>query len=223
MVLPKVEQQIAAIQQEMVDNAALWANLRWRELGEKSAGYLQRTATQRQNQRLILSLQHPINNQVVTTTQDIQSAARSFYNTLYTPDPVDQDSINHLLNYIPSTCTLNHHDCDNLTTNFTIEDLIDGAKRTPSKSSPGLDGLPYEVWYLVLQHPEYQELACSIYNAALTDAIYPPSWSKTAVTLLPKKGDLTSLHNWRPISLINTNAKIFTRLLNARLCYINRN
>lgn len=41
--------------------------------------------------------------------------------------------------------------------------------------------------------------------------------SETCITLLPKKGDLTSLKNWRPISLINTDAKIFTRLLNSRL------
>ncbi|KAG1311701.1 hypothetical protein G6F62_014380 [Rhizopus arrhizus] len=43
------------------------------------------------------------------------------------------------------------------------------------------------------------------------------------MTLLPKKGDLTSLKNWRPISLINTDAKVFTRLLNARLMpHLNR-
>jgi len=37
------------------------------------------------------------------------------------------------------------------------------------------------------------------------------------MTLLPKKGDLSNLKNWRPISLINTDAKVFTRLLNSRL------
>ncbi|KAG1534445.1 hypothetical protein G6F51_012093 [Rhizopus arrhizus] len=43
------------------------------------------------------------------------------------------------------------------------------------------------------------------------------------MTLLSKKDDLTSLKNWRPISLINTDAKVFTRLLNARLMpHLNR-
>ncbi|KAI9032553.1 hypothetical protein CLU79DRAFT_693261, partial [Phycomyces nitens] len=40
--LPKYDQQIAAIQQEIVDTAALRAGLKWREHGEKSAGYLKR-------------------------------------------------------------------------------------------------------------------------------------------------------------------------------------
>lgn len=37
------------------------------------------------------------------------------------------------------------------------------------------------------------------------------------MTLLPNKGDLTDPRNWRSIALINTDAKVFTRLLNARL------
>ncbi|KAI8143097.1 hypothetical protein BJV82DRAFT_491657, partial [Fennellomyces sp. T-0311] len=42
--LSRVETQIAAIQQELVDNVALKAKIRWREKGEVSAGYLKRTA-----------------------------------------------------------------------------------------------------------------------------------------------------------------------------------
>lgn len=42
-------------------------------------------------------------------------------------------------------------------------------------------------------------------------------------SLLPKKGDLTQLKNYRPISLICTDAKTFTLLLNARLMpHLNR-
>lgn len=37
------------------------------------------------------------------------------------------------------------------------------------------------------------------------------------VCLLAKKGLLDSLKNWRPISLINTDAKVFTRILSSRL------
>ncbi|KAG1472683.1 hypothetical protein G6F56_001395 [Rhizopus delemar] len=54
-------------------------------------------------------------------------------------------------------------------------------------------------------------------NTALTYGIFPPSWYDTHVSLLPKKGDSYDLRNWRPISLINTEAKMFTRLLNTRL------
>ncbi|KAG1031815.1 hypothetical protein G6F25_011809 [Rhizopus arrhizus] len=42
-------------------------------------------------------------------------------------------------------------------------------------------------------------------------------WTSTCTVLLPKKGDLNLLQNWRPISLINIDAKVFARLLSARL------
>lgn len=41
--------------------------------------------------------------------------------------------------------------------------------------------------------------------------------------LLTKKRNFTGLENWRPIALINIDAKVFTRLLNARVMpYTNR-
>jgi hypothetical protein len=45
----------------------------------------------------------------------------------------------------------------------------------------------------------------------------PPSWNDTCMALLPKKGDLSLWKNYRPIALINTDAKIFSRLLSSRI------
>ena len=52
-------------------------------------------------------------------------------------------------------------------------------------------------------------------HKVFTDALrlYLPTFRRsTCVSLLPKKGDLSNLKNWRPIALINTDAKVFTRL-----------
>lgn len=70
---------------------------------------------------------------------------------------------------------------------------------------------------MLLSHRSTVKLAVSVYNDALTASVFPPSWQTTCLTLLPKKGDLSDLKNWRPISLINTDAKVFTCLQNARL------
>ena len=43
-------------------------------------------------------------------------------------------------------------------------------------------------------------------NNALQNQTFPSSWQDIRVRLLPKKGDLQSLRNWRPISLINCDA-----------------
>jgi hypothetical protein len=43
---------------------------------------------------------------------------------------------------------------------------------------------------------------------------FPKFWQETSVSLLLKKGDLSDLKNWRPISLINIDGKVFTHILN---------
>ncbi|KAG1487412.1 hypothetical protein G6F53_012717 [Rhizopus delemar] len=56
-----------------------------------------------------------------------------------------------------------------------------------------------------------------VLNTALREGKYPPTWQRSVIILLPKKGDRSQLKNWRPISLICADAKIFTRLLTTRL------
>jgi hypothetical protein len=52
---------------------------------------------------------------------------------------------------------------------------------------------------------------------ALAADSFPSSWQGLRVRLLPKKGDLSILKIWRPISLINCNAKIYTHIINQRM------
>ncbi|KAG1062006.1 hypothetical protein G6F41_011833 [Rhizopus arrhizus] len=100
---------------------------------------------------------------------------------------------------------------------FSIDELIQTSARCPTASSPGIDGLPYEVLSLIFRTESMQPFILHIYNQALTSGFFPKSWTSTCTVLLPKKGDLNLLQNWRPISLINIDAKVFARLLSARL------
>jgi hypothetical protein len=93
---------------------------------------------------------------------------------------------------------------------FTIEDTLLGSSRCPNHSSPGLDGIPCEILHIIMKHRGITPLLLRVYNDALTLGIMPASWKKTCIILLPKKGDLTQLKkNHRPISLINSDAKVF--------------
>jgi hypothetical protein len=83
---------------------------------------------------------------------------------------------------------------------------------TAKRSSPGADGLSYALLYEVFRFPPIQTLLVQVFNQALINQIFTLSWQDIQVRLLPKKGDLTLLKNWRPISLINCDAKIYTRI-----------
>jgi hypothetical protein len=106
---------------------------------------------------------------------------------------------------------------------ITVDELYEQVKRSPKQSSPGADGLGYQYLKILFQIPSLEDLIVTVYNNALSQGSTPSSWKDIRVQLLPKKGDLTDLKNWRPISLINCDAKIFTRVLNLRLsCIANK-
>ncbi|KAG0971671.1 hypothetical protein G6F29_013981 [Rhizopus arrhizus] len=90
-------------------------------------------------------------------------------------------------------------------------------KRCPKQSSPGSDGLGYTYLNLLYNLPCLETLVWQIFDDALNKGIFPPPWKEIRIRLLPKKGDLTDLKNWRPIALINCDAKIFSRLLTHRM------
>ena len=82
--------------------------------------------------------------------------------------------------------------------------------------SPGSDGLTvafYKRFWDFLKVPYFKSLEASIQKGELTD-----SQKRSIIRLIQKKGkDSSQLKNWRPISLMNCDAKIFSRLITGRL------
>lgn len=214
--LDRVEQQINNLQQEIAETEALRAGKIWREKGEKDAGFLKRTALTRETQRSVPALRDEVTDSIVSNNKDKSALAGRFYTALYRPDASDASATSWLLAHVPPLLMSTEEE-RSLLRPFSLDDIQDAARRSPRHSSPGVDGLPYELLSLILAHPDFQPIAISVYNSALLHGVMPPSWQQTCTSLLPKKGDLSRLKNWRPISLINTNAKVFTRLLNSRL------
>lgn len=212
-----VEKQISIVQRDIAANLRLRAGQHWREQGEISAGYLKRTIATRAVKKAIKSLIDPTTNVVCTDPLTMQTAASNFYGALYSCDEVDPESIASLCNTIPEADMIADTDHPTLTQPFTIADLLSGTHRTKFQSSPGVDGLPYPILNVVFNHPKAATLAIQVFNDALKEGIFPASWLQTCICLLPKSGDLSNLKNWRPLSLICCDAKIFTRLLNQRL------
>lgn len=102
-----------------------------------------------------------------------------------------------------------------------MDDIIEQTRRVASKpGSPDTDGLDYPFFRLLYAFELLQPLIMEVYNQALTSGTFPTSWKDIRVCLLLKKSDLVSLKNLRSISLINCDAKIFTRLLNFRFAQV---
>lgn len=100
---------------------------------------------------------------------------------------------------------------------IAVEDILAESKRTPRRSSPGPDGLPYEILYLVMQFPPYQDLISRVYHVALQKSKFPSPWNESVMCLLYKKGVPADMKNFRSLSLANIDYKLFTHILNSRI------
>lgn len=216
--LNKIDPQIRQLQQDTADIAALKAGISWRENGETSAGYLKRIHQQRTSEQYINGLSSTDTQGFLSSnTQTDLGIAHGFYERLYTPDPVSQDSITRYLDHIPSSSKLNADQQSSLSSTITEEEISIQVNRTTKASSPGADGLGYLYLSLLYQHPMIRPIMTKVYQEALEHGRYPTSWQDIRIRLLPKKGNLQDLKNWRPISLINCDGKVFTRILTSRI------
>ena len=54
---------------------------------------------------------------------------------------------------------------------------------------------------------------CSLFNQSLNAGCVPSSYKEANVCPVPKKGDLSVVSNHQPISLLNSEDKVFERLI----------
>ncbi|OBZ80768.1 hypothetical protein A0J61_11183, partial [Choanephora cucurbitarum] len=203
-----------------VETLSLKAGIRWREQRELSAGYLKRTASARLTKTTIPPRFHPTFDRVCVFKDEMLDAAFVFYDNLLAPNPIGLNAKDSLLEAIPQSYVLFADDSSLLTDSISFDGIMEAFSRCPKQSSPGLDDLPYSIVQLIVLHPLCKNIVVQMYNDALKLGIFPPFWLSTSVCLLPKKGDLFDLRNWRPISLINSDAKVFTRILNSRFLMV---
>jgi endonuclease/exonuclease/phosphatase family metal-dependent hydrolase len=186
---------------------------RWHELGERNNKYFYRVIKERQSSMTIQSLKCSTTGEVLVEAADILKEARGFYQKLYTPDDIDAEAIDSLLAAIPPEVVLSSSDAEKLTALPNALLVLSVLAHAPKSRSPGLDGLPFEVYqYLATNSRPFLDLLVSVLGDAFS-GVFPQSWQQTRMVLLYKKGDPQLLSNWRPLSLINSDAKLFTKLL----------
>lgn len=89
-------------------------------------------------------------------------------------------------------------------------------KSCSRKKSPGPDGLTYE-FYLTHLETLKGDLKDLFNNYLSGYSIPPKEFTDGIVILVKKKGDASSLSNYRPISMLNTDYKLFTKIIANRI------
>jgi len=112
---------------------------------------------------------------------------------------------------------------------LTQEEVEEAMKDLPKGKSPGINGIPHELWkHLARVYKSDKKMKKPVFNIAKTLTIIyndiekngldeNSKFAKGWMCPIYKKGNETEIGNYRPITVLNTDYKIMTRALTTRL------
>jgi len=146
---------------------------------------------------------------VSSNRSEILDIAREFYRDLYTsvaPPPLGSDE-----QHRPKIRNIGSE----LLPTINIEEIKTALQKMKNGKAPGEDGILIES--IKEGGDTLLQAISALFSKCLEESKIPDSWNNAVVVLLHKKGDITRLENYRPISLLSQLYKLFTKVITTRL------
>ena len=218
MVIPNTEQVIMELKRELEEiyayktkGAVLRCGKNYSLLGEKPTKYFLNLEKFNQKKRAIYCLQDE-SGQVQSGSKKTLSILKQYYENLYsTKGQVDLDYIKKL--DIPKISQLQREKADSP---ITMSEVSLALKRMASNKCPSTDGLPPE-FYKVFW-PKIKDFMLDLYLEVINDGEFHLTARRGIISLLEKLDkDPLQVNSWRPLSLLNTDNKIYAKVMANRL------
>ena len=113
------------------------------------------------------------------------------------------------------TNIVQNHECEDLETPITEQEIINSTKSIHANRSPGPDGICIEMLKETLT--SILPYLTSLFNDIFNSGIYPADWGKSIICPIYKNGSKTSPENYSGVSLITSISKNFNGILTKRL------
>nr|BAC82605.1 pol-like protein [Tetraodon nigroviridis] len=151
--------------------------------------------------------------QELTEPGQLRKRATEFYSALYSSEYRErEDLFEEFCGGLPQVSEATNVRLDGP---LSVSELHAALQRMQGRRAPGINGLTVEFYkaYWDIVAPDLLE----VFNESLSSGSLPVSCRRAVMALLPKKGNLQDIRNWRPVSLLCTDYKILSKVLATRL------
>jgi exonuclease III len=197
--------------------------------GEKLGGVWSAMNKEKKPRDLIRRLKVPNSGHYERDSQRMANLARDYHEQLQSADLQEQNDfeerINNIGNNIPENQILEEPEATSMSRGITQDQTERALHLSKNGTATGMDGCPYELWKALLSHRvkaleenkpslDIVKVLTVIMNDIQTFGVdertdFAIGW----MCPIYKKKDPTDISNYRPITLLNTDYKLLTKVL----------
>ena len=150
-------------------------------------------------------------DEVTTDNAEIQKIIRDYYEQLYGNKMDNLKEMDRFLEKFNLPRLMNQEEIEIMNNSITSTETEAMRKILPKNKSPGPDGFTGEFYHTFRE--ELMPIILKLFQKIAEEGILSNSFYEATITLMQKPDkDNTRKENYRPISLMNIDAKILTKL-----------
>ena len=215
--LQQLELRLNAIIKADMEGVIVRSKAQYVEKGERCTKYFFGLEKSNAKKKMINKLEDESTGETFLTQDKISDHTVSYFQNVYSTARHDHRATDSYL----SNCNLNKipdNVSDNIDQHITIEEMESVIKNLKKNKSPGWDGLSAEFYQLFWE--DIKNILFQAYLESIEANSLSPSQRIGIINLIPKPKpppELVYLRNWRPITLLNVDYKIFTHIIKNRI------
>ena len=207
-----IEKKVEKLEREKNEGERVRAKIEKIKYDERSSKYFFKKEKKTGQNGNITILKNS-KDEEIEEEDEIIKEIENFYENLYKTNQVDKEQVTENLKFIKNE--LHENEQKELNEFFTSNEIKGIIKSMDNEKSPGKDGLPKEFYLHFFDNLE--EILVELFNNIKFSSKQPKSHKNAIIKLIYKKHDQRQLKNWRPISLLNVDYKILSKMLTKRL------
>jgi exonuclease III len=165
-------------------------------------------------QRHIYSIQQE-DGIIVHNPEDIKAVIHDQYQTLFQSDGISYPTLRYFLSQ-PGFPRLSQDQKNSLEDPISVAEVSDAMKGMQGNKTPGYDSIPIEFYWKFSN--DLTRILCALFNSfSVTGKMHDTAYMGIISLLYKGLGERYLRGNWRPLTMLNIDYKIFTKIMAKRL------